>query len=415
MNQPTLRLRIAAMHLLFGMAWAAASAGASADVVTDWNAVAFDTMKAANVAGAPAARVLAIMHVAMADAVETVQNRHVRLAYRGALQPGASPEVAAAAAAHAVLAALVPGQRARLDEVLVGSMAAQPAGAGRDAGATVGAEAAAAVLAERAGDNSSVPDTYRPVTAPGVWIPTTPPLTAEYARVKPWGFERPDQFRPGPPPALAGAQYARDYNETKSLGGVRSTQRTAAQTDAVKFWTQQNLFASWYQATQQLAVARKLGVADSARLFATMAMSIADTFIVDWDAKFHYNFWRPVTAIRNGDVDGNDATERDAAWAPSNVTPMHPEYPSQAAIIGGAGSTVLAALLNEPSPGPLTISDTADPKLTRSYANAGVLAEEQRNVRIWGGIHFRTSLETSDRMGQALARQVVENTYRPVK
>jgi hypothetical protein len=408
-------LRRATTHLLLAAALGTAPAVAVADVVTEWNVIAFDTMKAANMGGAPGARLLAIMHVAMADAVNTVQNQHQRLVHRAALQPQASADAAAASAAHAVLVGLLPAQKARVDESLFASVVALPAGAARDAGATIGAEAAAAVLADRANDNSSVPDTYRPVTAPGAWIPTTPPLTAEYARVRPWGFDRPEQFRPGPPPALKSEQYARDYNETRSLGGARSTQRTPQQSDLVKFWSQPNLLLAWYQAARQLTAARGLGLADSARLFAIMGMAQANTFIVDWDAKFHYNFWRPVTAIRNGDNDGNDATERDAGWTSANATPMHPEYPSQAAIVAGAGAATLSALLNTPAPGPIVVTDGADPKLTRTYADVATLAEEQRFVRILGGIHFRSSLETSDRMGQAIVRHLVAQTYRPAQ
>lgn len=416
MTPMTCRLRMAAARLLLGAAVVVASTGAAlADVVSDWNVIAFDTMKAANMGGAPATRLLAIMHVAMADAVNTVQNQHVRLIHRAPLQPSASPDAAAASAARAVLVALLPAQKAKVDEAYAAGVAALPAGAARDAGAAIGNDAAAAVLADRANDNSSVPDTYRPVTAPGVWIPTAPPLTAEYARVRPWAFDRPEQFRPGPPPALASAQYARDYNETKSLGGARSTQRTPQQSDTVKFWSQSNFLPSWYQAARQLAAARGLSLADNARLFAVLSMAQANTFIVDWDAKFHYNFWRPVTAIRNGDQDGNDATERDPGWSPANATPMHPEYPSQAAIVAGVGAAVLPALLNTPAPGPITVTDSADPKLTRTYADVAAMAEEQRLVRIWGGIHFRSSLETSDRMGQALARHVVAQAYPPVR
>ena len=133
-----------------------------------------------------------------------------------------------------------------------------------------------------------------------------------------------DQFRPGPPPPLTSAIYARDYNETKSLGGVRNTARTAEQSDIVKFWTQTNISPAWQEAARQISAAKGLGLAENARLFALLNMAMANTFINDWDAKFTYNFWRPITAIRNGDMDGNDATERDPGWTPSNATPMHP-------------------------------------------------------------------------------------------
>ena len=392
---------------------AAAAAGASADAVTDWNATAFDVMRAANVTGAPLARTLAIMHVSMADAVNTVQNRYVRYAYKGKLLSGASPEAAAASAARSALLALYQAQQKTIDDAYAASMRAIDDTPAKQAGIALGAEAAAAVVAERADDNTSVPDTYRPVTSPGVWIPTTPPLTAEYARAKPWGFDRADRFRPGPPPALTSTEYARDYNETKSLGGARSTQRTPEQSAAVKFWSQPNLGLAWHQSARQLADARRLDLADCARLFALLSMGQANTFIVDWDAKFHYNFWRPVTAIRNGDMDGNDATEREAGWQPANATPMHPEYPSQAAIVAGVASAVLAGVLRDPAPGPLTVTDSANAKLTRTFANTAALAEEQRMVRIWGGIHFRSSLDASDRMGRALVAHLLETAYRP--
>jgi PAP2 superfamily len=392
---------------------AAGAAGASADVVTDWNATAFDVMRASSVTGAPSARTLAIMHVSMADAVNTVQNRYTRYAYKGKVLSGASPEAAAASAARGALLALYPAQQKMIDDAFAASVRSIADSPAKQAGVALGAEAAAAVVAERADDNTSVPDTYRPLTTPGVWVPTTPPITAQYARAKPWGFDRADKFRPGPPPALTSAEYARDYNETKSLGGTRSTQRTPEQSETVKFWSQPNLGLAWHQSARQLAAARKLDLADCARLFALLSMGQANTFIVDWDAKFHYNFWRPVTAIRNADMDGNDATERDAGWQPANATPMHPEYPSQAAIVAGVASAVLVGVLREPAPGPLTVTDSANAKLTRAFANTAALAEEQRMVRIWGGIHFRSSLDASERMGRALVAHLLETAYRP--
>ena len=399
--------------LALGMALFAAPA--RADVVTDWNVASFEVMNAANVAGAPAARALAIVHVAMADAVNSVQNRYTRYAYKGAVQTSASAEAAASSAARSALLAMFPAQRDKIEAAHAAAVAGVADPAAKDAGMKLGEQAAAAVLADRANDDSSVPDTYRPITTPGTWVPTTPPLTAQYARARPWGFDKPDRFRPGPPPELTSALYARDYNETKDLGGARSAQRTTAQTDAVKFWSQANLSLSWHQAARQLAAARQMNLADCSRTFALMSLGVANTFIVDWDAKFHYNFWRPVTAIRNGDQDNNPATERDAAWTPLNATPMHPEYPSQAAIIAGTASALLAQATGDRNAGPLTLADSADPKLTRTITGLVALAEEQRSVRIWGGIHFRNSLETSERMGRALAEQALQTLYTPVR
>ena len=329
----SLRRRLTGVALL---AFALTCATARADLVTDWNSIAFDTFKAANVSGNPQVRALAILHVAMSDAVNTVQNRYGRHALKSALDPDASAEAAAISAASSVLVAIAPTQKARVDAAAAAALASLPDGAAKRAGIAIGEQAAASAIADRADDATNVPDTYRPVTAPGAWIPTTPPLFAEYARVKPWVLTGPDQFRPPPPPALTSAAYARDYNETKELGGAKSARRTAQQTEAVKFWSQPNLTTVWYESARQLGAARRLDLADKARLYALLSMAAANSFITDWDAKFQYNRWRPVTAIRNGDLDGNDATERDPGWTPLNATPMHPEYPSQAAILAAS-------------------------------------------------------------------------------
>jgi hypothetical protein len=389
--------------------------GARADAVTDWNVIAFDTFKAANIGGNPQIRGLAIMHVAMSDAVNTVQNRYTRYALSIPANPAASAEAAAVAAARGALVTLAPTQKAKVDEAYLAALGRLPDGPGKTAGIAIGEQAAVAVIAERADDATNAPDTYRPVTAPGVWIPTTPPLFAQYARARPWVFARADQFRPGPPPALTDATYARDYNETKELGGVKSTRRTQQQTDAVKFWTQPNLGSAWFEAARQLSAAKGLDLADNARLFALLSMAAANSFIVDWDAKFHYNRWRPVTAVRNGDLDGNDATERDPGWTPLNATPMHPEYPSQAAIFGGVSAGVLDAVLGSNPAARITVTDTADPRIARQFDNFAAVVEETGTVRIWGGIHFRHTLDVSKVMGREVAAYLVANSIRPVR
>ena len=266
---------------------------------------------------------------------------------------------------------------------------------------------------DRAADGTSAPDTYRPITTPGVWVPTAPPIFAQYAQAKPWVLKSADQFRPGPPPQLTSAIYARDYNETKNVGGAKSTARTAEQSDAVKFWTQQNISPAWQEAARQISAAKGLGLAENARLFALLNMGMANTFINDWDAKFTYNFWRPVTAIRNGDQDGNDATERDAGWTPLNATPMHPEYPSQAAIVAGSSAAILELVVAGAASMPFTVTDLADPKLTRKFTSITQLANEQCDVRVWGGIHFRNSLEVGVDMGRKMSAYLVENSLKP--
>jgi hypothetical protein len=387
---------------------------AAADVITDWNVTALVVMKAANTGGNPATRNLAMMHVAMSDAVNSVQNKYAVYVPAGTPAPGASVEAAAAAAAKAILLQQVPGQKAAIEQAFEASIKGLPDGGARNDGIAIGEKCAAAVIAERASDGTNVPDTYRPVTAPGVWIPTVLPLFAEYARARPWILKSADEMRPPPPPDLKGERYARDYNEAKDMGAAKSARRTAEQTEAVKFWTQANLGPPWQDAARILSAEKKLTVAENARLFALLNMGIANTFVIDWDAKFHYNRWRPMTAIRNGDQDGNDATERDAGWTPLNANPMHPEYPSQAAIIAGVSVGILEAVFGANPSTPVVATDLNDRKVQRRYANIRELADEINNVRVWGGIHFRTSLEVGYDMGRRIAVHMVENSLKPM-
>ncbi len=398
---------------IVGLALISGNTLARADVITDWNNTAMDVMKAVNVGGNPWTRSMALVNVSMSDAVNLVQNRYSRYtATELAIDPSASAEAAAAAAAREILMRQYPGQKAQIDAAFAETMQAIPDNPARAAGIALGEKVAAAVFAERQSDATNVPDTYRPVTTPGVWVPTTPPLFPQYATAKPWGMDSASQFRPGPPPVLTSALYARDYNETKEMGGVKSTKRTDAQSDAVRFWTQANLGPGWFQAAWQVSARRELSVAESARVFALMSMALANCFIVDWDAKFQYNSWRPITAIRNGDQDGNDATERDAGWQPLNTTPMHPEYPSQAGINAGAARGVLEAVFGG-GPEGFVATDISDARLSRQFASFAQMDQEHKEVRIWGGIHFRNSLEVGEAMGRKIAEHLVANYMKP--
>jgi hypothetical protein len=224
-----------------------------------------------------------------------------------------------------------------------------------------------------------------------------------------------DQFRPGPPPALSSAEWARDYNEVKSLGGTKSTARTAEQSEAVKFWGNVNFGGAWQGAARELAMEKELPLAECGRLFALLNMSLANAYIVNWDAKYHYNFWRPVTAIRNGDQDGNDATERDAGWTSFNPTPMHPEYPSQATINATIALAVLESVFGPVKAIPFTATDVRDLKRTRQFVSLAEMGEEQKNVRIWGGVHYRFAIRASDDVGPKVAAYMIENTLKPAR
>jgi len=386
-----------------------------ADVVTDWNLTTHQVMQAAQTQGGASQRTLAMVHVAISDAINSVQDRYTRYVATVAPVPSASAEAAAASAARQVLVLLYPNQKAMIEEAYAASLKSISDGPGKTQGIALGEQVATAVQADRATDGANAPDTYRPLTNPGVWVPTAPPITEQFARAKPWVLKSADQFRPGPPPQLASTLYARDYNETKSLGGANSTARTAEQTAAVRFWTTPNLAPAWQAAARQLATAKELPLADCARLFALLNMAVANSYITDWDAKFTYNFWRPVTAIRNGDMDGNDATERDAGWTPLAVTPMHPEYPSQASISAGVSFGILEAVFGQNPAITITATDIADPKKTRTLNSIAQMAEEHRNVRVWGGIHFRNSLEVANDMGRKISAYMVESSIKPAR
>jgi len=246
-------------------------------------------------------------------------------------------------------------------------------------------------------------------------VPTTTPLWEQYARAKPWVLKSADQFRPGPPPALSSAEWARDYNEVKSLGGANSTVRTPEQSQAVVFWGNVNFGGAWQAAARELSIKMQLPLAECARLFALLNMSLANAYIVNWDAKYTYNFWRPVTAIRNGDQDGNAATERDAGWTSFNPTPMHPEYPSQATINATIAAAVLESVFGPVKAIPFTATDVRDPKRTRPFASLADMAEEQKNVRVWGGVHYRFAIRTSEDVGRTVAAYMIANTLKPAR
>ena len=408
-------LKLPAATLLPGIVAAALSvAPARADVVTDWNVTANAVMADENVGNNPQTRTLAMVHVAMSDAINSVQARYARaIASTIPAVPSASPEAAASAAARQILIQLYPKQKAKIDAAHAAALKGIPEGPALTQGIALGEQVAAAVQADRANDGTSAPDTYRPFTTAGVYVTTAPALFPQYARAKPWVIPKADHFRPGPPPHLSSADWVRDYNEVKTLGGTNSTARTADQTDAVTFWRNANFGPSWQALARQLATSNELGLAECARLFALLNMGLSNNYILNWDAKYTYNFWRPVTAIRNGDMDGNDATERDAAWTPLNPTPLHPEYPSQATINATVASAILESVFGPATAAPFTVTDIANPKRTRQFKNITEMVEEQKNVRVWGGVHYRTAITVGADMGRKVAAYMIENSLKP--
>jgi hypothetical protein len=385
-----------------------------ADVVTDWNekAVAFVTKRA--MLPPQAERVMASMHVAIFDAINSIERRYQPYLIQVEAAKDTSKEAAAAAAAGAVLAGLHPDAAGEVRGALAAYLQAVPGGSDNIEAIKLGEAVAAKVLAARAEDGAAAPDTYRPKTRPGVYIPTPITASSMWPNVKPFALKSASQFRPAPPPALDSAQWATDYNEIKRLGGRASTERSARQSEDGRFW----LFTgpqSYYPMVRRLAAARKMDLIDCARFMALVSVANADAFIAVFDAKYHYDFWRPITAIRNGDMDDNPATERDATWQPIDLTPMHPEYPCAHCITSAAVATLAEAVLGSADVPEVAMTSATLPGVTHRWTNLWVYADEVASARIWAGIHFRFSTRVGQEMGRKIGQHVVTTILQPAK
>ncbi|HJR05199.1 MAG TPA: vanadium-dependent haloperoxidase [Methylomirabilota bacterium] len=373
---------------------------AHADVVTDANARAADVVS--RVPATPiAVRMMAIVQVSVFEAVNAVSGRYPPQRAKLAPAPGASAQAAVAAATRAALSKLVPAQQAAIDadyQALLGSV---PDGPAKTAGIAVGEQAAAAIVALCADDGAVASDVYRPHAAAGVYVPTTGPAVPHWGHRRPWVMPRGDSFRPGPPPGLTSEIWVRDYKEIKAVGSKNSTQRTPEQTAVAKFWeaTAPNVY---WPVARSVAGAPGRDVTDNARLFAVAAMAMDDALIAVFDAKYTYNLWRPVTAIRNGDLDGNNATDRDAGWTPFIETPMHPEYPCAHCIVSASLGAVLEAELGSgPTPTLSSASSTAGGAV-RTWTSVAAFTKEVAEARIYDGVHYRNSTEVGSAMGKKI-------------
>jgi PAP2 superfamily len=385
---------------------------ASADVITDWNekAVAIVTTRA--MLPPQAERVVAAVHVAMFDAVNSIERRYRPYMLQLQVPKETSKEAAAAAAAGTVLAGLLPAAAEELKTALAAYLATVPNDAAKTDGVKLGEAVAAKILAERARDGSDAPDSYRPMTQPGVYIPTAPTASPMWPNVTPFAMTSPSQFRPEPPIPLNGTQWAADYDEIRNLGGRTSTKRSARQTEDARFWLITGA-QSYYPIVRQVVAAKKMSPIDSARFMALVSVAAADAYISVFDAKYHYNFWRPVTAIRNGDIDNNPATERDATWQPIDNTPMHPEYPCAHCITSAAVATVVEAALGSADTPELVMTSPTAPGVTHRWTNVWAYADEVSLARIYAGFHYRFSTRVGQEMGRKIGRLVVQSVMQP--
>ena len=335
---------------LIGTLLAGLASAASADVITDWNEKIVNASLAAGQPPPVQARNIAMVHLAMFDAINSIEPRYTPYLLQLQVPNTTSREAAASAAAHYLMARLYPGHLKDLDAALKATLASVPDGDAKTQGVQLGEKVAAAMLQERSTDGAVAPNaTYRPHAAAGAYVPTVFPAAPHWGSVKPFALKAGNQFRPDAPYALNSAQWAKDYAEIKRMGAKTGSGRSAEQTDIARFW--EFTGADTYNApARQISAAKNLGLVENARLFALASLATADAFIAIFDAKYAYNFWRPVTAIRNGDMDGNDATERDAAWEPFIPTPMHPEYPCAHCISDSSMASVLSAFFGDAVP-----------------------------------------------------------------
>jgi len=400
---------------------ASRSSAQAVNPVVQWNRNLLNIVRTPGVQPATVhpTRSFAIMHAAIYDAVNSIDRTHRPYLVRLSDAPrNASQEAAAAAAAHRVLVGLYPTLKSTLDTELLQSLAQIPDGERKSEGIHVGETVADRILALRGNDGSNAqPIPYVFGSAPGDYESTPPnfppqPQFTHWSRVTPFAIERADRFRPGSPPALTSDQYSDALKQIKSLGIANSTTATADEALTGRFWNGaiQNY---WNEISQTASMAHGLTTAANARLFALLNLSFADGVIAFYDAKYTYNFWRPVTAIRAADTDNNPETVADLNWLPqAGKTAPDPSYPGAHAVISAAGAEVLISFF-ERDHFKFSVTSEVLPEVERSFTNFSAAAEEATLSRIFAGQHFSFDLTSGHRLGREIADFVVDNFLRP--
>jgi hypothetical protein len=386
----------------------------SAQAVTDWNAFAAE--KASSQLPPFQVNTLAIVQLSVHDALNTIEPRYEPYAYAGSSATGASVPAAVAAATRDTLVQLLPDQRDAIEQRYAARLAALPDEASKNAGLAVGRAAAAAVLARRQGQDIGAalakPYAVGPA-APGVYQLTPPAnivIGAGLGALEPFAPTSGSQFRSPAPYATGSSSYAVDYDEVRLLGSAASTQRSAEQTEIARFWYDV-IAKEWHHAARQAVDATRASEWQAARTLAVLSVAMADGVIASFDTKFTSNTWRPITAVRAGDADGNAATAGDAQWEPLCVTPPFPEHNSTHAVTGAAAATVLAQAFGDNVA--FTISSPTGAQ--RNYTRFGDAAVEEGASRIYCGIHFRRAMDTGLEQGTRVAEHAGASLLQPVR
>ena len=389
----------------------------ASDAVLEWNqqAVALSLRPTPALAPVQQTRVMAIFHLAVHDAINGITGEYETYLSPPSPPENASPVAAAIAAAHHALKSLFPGNDMLLDDARANSLAAHGVSPA-DPGIAFGSSAAAAILAARVNDHSSQAQfEYNAPGAgePGVWVRlnNAPALLPGWGDVTPFVLRSGSQFRPEPPPARNSEQYAKDYNEIKTIGVATGSSRSAEQSQIALFW-RASPTAIWNNVLTQLVLTRNLNLSENARLFALFYLAAADASIACWEAKYEYNFWRPQPAIVNGEFDGNAATVGNGTWQPFVGTPPHPEYPSGHTANSGAMAKILISEFEDTPGVPIVVTLSG---ITRQWSSLSEAVQEVIDARVYSGIHFRTSDEVGARMGRQIAQFVSKHALRRSK
>jgi hypothetical protein len=413
------------MTLVYSCLFLAAGASlAIADEVTDWNQIMVTATLASTTDPGPlSARPAAIVQAAVFDAINGIERQYTPLHVPPGAAHGASKRAAVVQAAYASLVHLFPEFTSTFDQQRANSLAAISSGPGAEHSQSIqrgldwGQKVADAIWDWRSTDGYNTPlPPFLGGGAPGEWRPTPPGygpgLFQQLVYTAPWVIQSASQFRPAGPPLLTSAQYATDYDETQSKGSASSTTRTADETTFSLFWASSNPPGFWDPVALSLAAKRHFSMSQTARLLALVNLALADSAIGCWEAKYVYDFWRPVTAIPLGGTDGNDATAPDPLWTPLIVTPPFPEYPSGHSCVSGAAGRILSRTFGDHSH--VTVVSPGMPGVIRQFSSLTAALEEVKSARVFGGIHFRTACNDGQDLGVSVADYILAHALLPV-
>ena len=410
------------------------------NAIVQWNETTMNVIDANGQIAVQSTRTLAMVHAAAHDALNAINRRYDAYYFEGPGDAGASPDAAVAAAAHTVLVGVIggfgsPAQKgaalALVEQAYAAALAKVTDGPGRNKGVSVGRAAGAAMLALRKDDGATRDAPYTPGMGPGKWRPhpnTTPPnppianpdvargyapsILPGWGNVTPFTLLSSSQYWLPGPPALTSPTYARDFNEIKGIGGRVSTVRTPEQTEIARFWFEGPV--AWNRIGRAVAASKNLDAWDSARLLALLNLAMADSYIAGFKIRYVYDFWRPVTAIREGDNDGNDATVGDPTWDSHQNTPAVSDYPSTQSTFSGAAAVALAGVLGD-QVGFTVTSGKPFEGITRSFTSFSQAARESADSRVYAGIHFRSACEDGLVLGRKIGQRVVVLYLQPVR